>query len=117
MADLIQKLADEGEAAYRTKSAEAFAAWLIPNVLLVLGALKTLAEVERDSAATRLALRAADRGLLDWLHMHASDMCDPAQVHESSMRIDTQGGTLAYIGRLRAQIAPLLTEQNRERGE
>lgn len=47
MANLIQKLAEGGEAAYRTKSAEAFAAWLIPNVLLVLGALKTLAEVER----------------------------------------------------------------------
>ena len=61
MADFIQKLADEGEAAYRTGSADAFAAWLIPNVLLILGALKTLAELDGVSHWVPVAERLPDR--------------------------------------------------------
>lgn len=52
---MIAVLAREGEEAYRTKDAQKFADWLIPNVLLVLGALKLLAEMDANDQCAWIA--------------------------------------------------------------
>ncbi len=51
----------------------------------------------------RAALKCSMLALDTWLHIYASDQCDPKRVAEAQQRIRENGGLLAYIADVQQQ--------------
>lgn len=57
----------------------------------------TKAMIEADLAECRGALELSVLAIDDWLHTYADDLCNENDVARSRSRIQSRGGTLAYI--------------------
>lgn len=51
----------------------------------------------------RAALERSILALDTWLHIYASDQCDPQRVAEAQQRIKDYGGLIAYIADVQRQ--------------
>ncbi|NTF16891.1 hypothetical protein G6L37_00430 [Agrobacterium rubi] len=65
--------------------------------------------LERENAALREALKMAQRGLNDWMHVFATDLCQAERVAEAERRV-YEHGTLAYIADLNERIGAALAQ-------
>ena len=54
--------------------------------------------------AQRALLLRCETALTDWVRTYAGDQCTNAQFNETCDRLRDAGGTLAYVGRLIADI-------------
>jgi hypothetical protein len=59
---------------------------------------------------TEQLLKRAEEALTDWVRTYAPEMCDGGHVAETYEKIMRRGGTLYYIGELRADILDHLAE-------
>lgn len=62
-----------------------------------------------DETLARIALERAREALNCWVATFASEMCSDAAVGKAHKVIDQNGGTLAYIASVNAQIGHALT--------
>jgi hypothetical protein len=63
-----------------------------------------------ENAALRSALEVAQRGINDWLHLYAPDLCGEDRVNEAMKRVH-EHGTLSYIAELSETIRNALAMQ------
>ena len=62
-------------------------------------------------------LRDLGVALDDWLHGYAGELCSESYVQQSAKRIEKDGGTLAYIAKLRRRVHEALGEKPKTWGE
>lgn len=69
--------------------------------------IQVIAAIDYENTVLREAVKVAQTAIDDWLHLYASEHCDPEIVAETRNRL-AQVGTLYYITVVRQQLTKAL---------